>query len=40
MRDLERKLPVDADTIFAIGSCTKAFTALGAGLLVDEGKLT
>ncbi|HEY0385150.1 MAG TPA: serine hydrolase domain-containing protein, partial [Pyrinomonadaceae bacterium] len=27
MRDVERKLPVTPDTLFAIGSCTKAFTA-------------
>lgn len=30
---------VDADTIFAIGSTTKAFTAVLVGMLVDEGKL-
>lgn len=38
-RDLKRKLPVTHDTLFAIGSCTKAFTATAAGILVDEGKL-
>ncbi len=38
-RDLERKLPVTADTLFAIGSCTKAFTTFVMGTLVDEGKL-
>jgi len=31
--------PVDADTIFAIGSNTKAFTTAALALLVDEGKL-
>ncbi|MEN6409216.1 MAG: serine hydrolase domain-containing protein, partial [Anaerolineaceae bacterium] len=31
--------PVDADTLFAIASNTKAFTASAIGLLVDEGKL-
>jgi CubicO group peptidase (beta-lactamase class C family) len=30
---------VDAETIFAIGSITKSFTAAALGLLVDEGKL-
>lgn len=30
---------VDADTIFAIGSTTKAFTSAAVGMLVDEGKL-
>lgn len=32
-------LAVDADTLFAIGSNTKAFTAAGLGILVDEKKL-
>ena len=39
LRDRERKLPVTADTLFAIGSCTKSFVALGAAMLHDEGKL-
>jgi CubicO group peptidase (beta-lactamase class C family) len=39
-RDAEHGLPATADTLFAIGSCTKAFTAFCLGLLVDEGKLT
>ena len=30
---------VDADTLFAIGSTTKAMTAAAVGMLVDEGKL-
>ena len=38
-----RRLGADAavtpSTIFAVGSLTKSFTALGAALLVDEGKL-
>jgi CubicO group peptidase (beta-lactamase class C family) len=38
-RDREKKLPVTADTLFAIGSCTKAFTTFVMGTLVDEGKL-
>ncbi len=32
--------PVDEHTIFAVGSCTKAFTATAIGLLVQEGKLS
>ena len=39
LRDVKNNLPVDADTIFAIGSSSKAFTTLGMGILVDQGKL-
>ena len=38
-RDLDKKLPVTPDTLFAIGSSTKAFTATTLGILVDQGKL-
>jgi CubicO group peptidase (beta-lactamase class C family) len=38
-RDLEKKLPVTPDTLFAIGSITKSFTALTFGMLNDEGKV-
>jgi CubicO group peptidase (beta-lactamase class C family) len=38
-RDFEKKLPVTENTLFAIGSCTKAFTAAILGMLVQEGKL-
>jgi len=38
-RDVKDNLPVTADTLFAIGSCTKAFTTFVLGQLVDEGKL-
>lgn len=38
-RDVENKIPVTNETMFAIGSATKAFTALGIMLLADEGKL-
>ncbi len=38
-RDLERKLPVDPETMFAIGSSTKAFTSFVVASLVDEEKL-
>lgn len=38
-RTLDRADPVDEHTLFAIGSNTKAFTAAGIGILVDEGKM-
>jgi CubicO group peptidase (beta-lactamase class C family) len=38
-RDVEKKEPVTPKTLFAIGSCTKAFTTFVMGTLVDEGKL-
>jgi CubicO group peptidase (beta-lactamase class C family) len=38
-RDVEKKLPVTPQTIFAVGSTTKAFTAVAASMLVDDGKL-
>jgi CubicO group peptidase (beta-lactamase class C family) len=38
-RDLDKKLPVTENTQFAIGSCTKAFTASMLGMLVKDGKL-
>lgn len=38
-RNLEEELPVTTDTIFAIGSSTKAFTTMGISKLADEGKL-
>src|SRR5436305_12442042 len=31
--------PVTADTLFAISSCSKAFTTAAMALLADEGKL-
>ena len=37
LRDVEAELPVTADTLFAIGSATKAFTTFVLGTLVDEG---
>ncbi len=39
LRHLNRPDPVDERTLFAIGSNTKAFTAAGIGVLVDEGRL-
>lgn len=38
-RDIKKKLPVTTNTLFAIGSTTKAFTAFLLGTLADEGKL-
>lgn len=38
-RDIEKGLEVTPETLFAIGSCTKAFTAATMGILVDDGKL-
>jgi len=35
-RDLQKKLPVDENTSFGIASCTKAFSAVSFGLLVDK----
>jgi CubicO group peptidase (beta-lactamase class C family) len=39
LRDVAHNLPVTPKTLFAIGSCTKAFTTFVLGTLVDEGKL-
>ena len=39
LRDIEKDLPVTPRTLFAIGSCTKAFTTFVMGTLVEEGKL-
>jgi CubicO group peptidase (beta-lactamase class C family) len=39
-RDYEKKLPFTPTTLCQIASNTKLFTAVAAGLLVDEGKLT
>ena len=38
-RNLEERLPATEDTLFAIGSTTKAFTALLVLMAVEEGKL-
>jgi len=38
-RDLENKLPVTANTQFAIGSSSKAFTSLSLGIMADRGQL-
>lgn len=39
VRTLGRPEPIDADTLFDIASNTKAFTAAGLALLVDEGRI-
>ena len=36
MRDREKQLPVDADTLFVIASCSKSMTSAMLGRLVDE----
>lgn len=40
LADLENGKPVTPETLFAIGSTTKAFTASLVGMLVDEGKMS
>jgi CubicO group peptidase (beta-lactamase class C family) len=39
-RDYEKKLPFTPTTLFQIASNSKLFTAVSAGMLVEEGKLT
>ena len=39
-KDFEKKVPMTADTQLAIGSATKAFTALSVLMLQDQGKLS
>lgn len=40
LRDVERNLPVTPDTLFAIGSSTKAFTGMAVVMAADAGKLS
>jgi len=37
--NVKQEMPVTPETIFAIGSSTKAFTSTLVGMLVDEGKM-
>jgi CubicO group peptidase (beta-lactamase class C family) len=39
VRSLAGQDPVDAHTAFNIGSCSKAYTACAAAILVDEGRI-
>lgn len=38
-RNVKEQLPVTSNTLFAIGSSSKAFTAMCLGILADEGKV-
>lgn len=38
-RDIQGGLKVTPRTLFGIGSCSKAFTAVTMGILIDEGRL-
>lgn len=38
-RDVDKNLPASPDTLFAIGSSTKAFTSLLCAMMVEEGKM-
>lgn len=39
VREIGKNQPVTPDTLFDIGSCTKAFTSAAIAMLVDEGKM-
>lgn len=39
VRELGKSDPVTPDTLFDIGSCTKAFTSAAIAMLVDDGKM-
>ncbi len=39
VRNIQTRQPVTPDTLFDIGSCTKAFTSASIAMLADEGKM-
>lgn len=39
LRDQDKKLPANENTLYAIGSCTKAFTSSLIGILQKDGKV-
>jgi CubicO group peptidase (beta-lactamase class C family) len=39
LKDIGKKDPVTPDTLFPLGSCTKAFTTTAMAMLVDDGKM-
>ena len=39
VRNIQTRQPVTPDTLFDIGSCTKAFTSASIAMLVDDGKM-
>jgi CubicO group peptidase (beta-lactamase class C family) len=39
VKELGKKDSIDADTVFPLASCTKAFTTTAMAMLVDEGKM-
>lgn len=40
IRDVGTGEPVDSETLFSIGSCTKGFTTMALGLLIGQGALS
>src|SRR4030042_5872639 len=40
VREIGKDEPVDKNTVFAIGSTSKAFTSLAVGLLVQDGRIS
>ena len=40
VRELGKPDPVTPDTVFPLASCTKSFTSLAVGMLIDDGKMS